>query len=275
MPVAFENFRFSYEKNGKRIFAPNEFSEKLGADVSRQVRKAYKFDSFIYHFKDGSHVVALHKHRANKFFCRIDISKFFYSVQRNRLKRVLKDIGIFRAEYYAKWSTVKNPYGGGGYVLPYGFVQSPILATLVLARSSIGAYLRDLDDSITKSVYMDDICLSGPDKAALEAAFKGLLEAVAESGFTLNDDKTRPPAEQIDIFNCSLENGCTQVLPERVEEFYSVERTPAGEEAFATYCDIVKSHTWRISAKKKRRRLYFRRLPKRAPAPAPEPAEAT
>ncbi|OAP39031.1 hypothetical protein AU381_07960 [Sinorhizobium glycinis] len=268
MPVMFENFLYSYWKNGKPIYAPNPFSEKLGADIKRQVNKAYQFDNFIYHFKDGSHVVALHKHRTNKFFCRIDISRFFYSVQRNRLKRVLKDVGIFRAEYYAKWSTVKNPFAGGGYVLPYGFVQSPILATLVLAKSPIGEYLRGLDPSITASVYMDDICLSGPDQAALQVAFEGLLQAVEEAGFTLNDEKTRPPAEQIDIFNCSLENGDTRVLPERIDDFYSVDRSQASEEGFEVYCDIVKSHTWRIGARKKRRRLYFRTKPKAKPAPA-------
>ncbi|ATU95421.1 hypothetical protein B5P45_22125 [Phyllobacterium zundukense] len=279
MPVMFENFLYSYWKNGKPIYAPNPFGEKLGIDIKRQVNKAYKFDSFIYHFKDGSHVVALHKHRANNFFCRIDIARFFYNVQRNRLKRVLKDIGIFRAEYYAKWSTVKNPFAGGGYVIPYGFVQSPILATLVLARSAIGDYLRGLDPTITVSVYMDDICLSGNDEAALQVAFDGLLAAAHVAGFELNDDKTRPPAPQIDIFNCTLENGKTEVLPERIDKFYAEFRTGAGEASFETYCDIVKSHTWRIGARKRRRRLHFMSKRKAAlvaatapvvPPPAPE-----
>ncbi|MDX0624219.1 hypothetical protein GOD70_25960 [Sinorhizobium medicae] len=271
MAVAFENFLYSFMKNGKPVYAPNAISEKIGADITRQVKKAYKFDSFIYHFKDGSHVVALHKHRVNKFFCRIDISRFFYSVQRNRLKRVLKELGIFRAEYYAKWSTVKNPFDGGGYVLPYGFVQSPILATLVLAKSAIGNYLRGVDPSITVSIYMDDICLSGPDQAALQLVFDGLLAAVAEAGFELNDDKTRPPAEQIDVFNCSLENGDTRVLPERKDEFYATDHTRAGEESFERYCEIVESHTWRIGAKKRRRKMHFRSKAK----PKAVPSETT
>lgn len=258
MPVAFENFLYSFKRNGKPVYAPNPFCEALGHDIRTQVKKAFKFDNFIYHFKDGSHVVALHKHRANRFFCRVDIARFFYSVQRNRLKRVLKDIGIFRAEYYAKWSTVKNPYEGGGYVIPYGFVQSPILATLVLARSAIGIYLRGLDPLITVSVYMDDICLSGNDEPALRDAFEGLLAAVDEAGFTLNDEKTRTTAEQIDIFNCNLEHDATSVMQERVDEFYAVERTPDGENSFEIYCDIVQSKTWRIGAKKRKRKLFFR-----------------
>lgn len=262
MPVAFENFLYSFKRNGKPVYAPNEFCEKLGHEIKKQVEKAYTFDPFFYHFKDGSHVVALHKHRLNCFFCRLDIARFFYSVQRNRLKRALKDIGIFRAEYYAKWSTVKNPYEGGGYVIPYGFVQSPILASLVLARSAVGSYLRGLDQTITVSVYMDDICLSGNDEAVLREAFTGLLTAVEEAGFTLNDDKTRITAKQIDIFNCNLEHDHTSVLQERKNEFYSVFRSPAGEDSFERYCDIVESKTWRIGAKKKRRKAYFRSKPK-------------
>lgn len=257
MPGAFENFLHSYWKNGKPIFAPNEFSIELGNELKRKVAKKYKFDRYIYHFKEGSHVAALHLHRKNGFFCRVDINRFFYSVRRNRVKRVLKAIGVPKPEYYAKWSCVKNPFEGGGYVLPYGFVQSPILATLVLAESPVGTFLRSLPASISCSVYMDDLCLSGNDQAELKVAFDGLVAAVAEAGFTLNADKTREPAAEIDIFNCSLENGATAVLPGRVNEFYAEERSEAAIEAFETYRDIVKSTTWRVGASKKRRRRAY------------------
>ncbi|MGO7506950.1 reverse transcriptase domain-containing protein [Rhizobium johnstonii] len=154
-------------------------------------------------------------------------------------------------------------------MLPYGFVQSPILATLVLAKSAIGIYLRGLPPTITVSVYMDDICLSGNGEADLQTAFEGLIAAVAEAGFTLNDEKTRPPAPQIDIFNCSLANGKTEVLQDRIDEFFSEEHSAASEEGFKTYCNIVESKTWRTGHKKKRRTAYFRSLPKPAPvAPA-------
>lgn len=271
MPLEFENFKHSYWKKGKPIYVPNSFGEEFGKKVKRKVAKKYTFEKFIYHFKEGSHVVALHRHRNNAFFCRVDISRFFYSVKRNRLKRVLKSIGISKAEEYAKWSTVKNPFEGGGYVLPYGFIQSPILATLVLAESPIGAFLRSLPDTITPSVYMDDLCLSAQDEAELKVAFDGLVAAVAEAGFTLNDEKTREPAPQIDIFNCSLKIGNTVVLPERIEEFFAREREPAAIKAFETYCDIVQSKTWRIGESKRRRRKAFEARKKAAAVP-PAPA---
>lgn len=266
----FENFKHSYWKNGKPIFAPSERGAAWGEKVKRKVAKLHKFDHFIYHFKDGSHVKALHNHRKNNFFCRVDIERFFYSIRRNRVKRVLKGIGVRKAEAFAKWSTVKNPYPGDGYVLPYGFIQSPILATLVLSTSAIGNYLRSLDPAIiTVSVYMDDICLSSQDETALWIAFEGLKAAMEEAGFALNTEKTREPAQIIDIFNCSLESGSTEVLPERIEEFYSIERSEASTGGFETYVNIVKSHTWRSTRKQKRKR--FIRLARKTSSPAVSP----
>lgn len=264
MPNAFENFLYSYCKKGKPIFVPNDFSKSLGKKLVREVTKKYTFDKFIYHFKEGSHVLALHRHRENTFFCRVDIHRFFYSVKRNRLKRILKAVGIPKPEYYAKWSTVKNPFEGGGYVLPYGFVQSPMLATLILAESPIGTFIRDLPETIDASVYMDDLCLSGNDELELREAFAKLKEAVAGAGFNLNKEKTREPAKQIDIFNCSLEHGTTAVLPQRIDEFYLEERSGAAAASFETYCDIIKSHKWRVGDGKRRRRKAYKSKKKAA-----------
>lgn len=242
----FENFKYSYWKNGKPIFAPSERGVLWGEKVKRKVEELYSFEEFVYHFKDGSHVKALHKHRNNLYFCRVDIERFFYTIRRNRVKRVLKGVGVRKAEEFAKWSTVKDPFSGVGYVLPYGFIQSPILATLVLMESAVGRCLHRLNArGVSVSVYMDDICLSSNDAVDLSRSFEGLKAAAGEAGFALNDEKTREPASSIDIFNCSLKNGSTEVLPERISEFYSVDRTMASVEGFETYRNIVKSHTWR------------------------------
>ena len=273
MPHLFENYQYMYWKNGKPIFAPNEFGRKLGAELCKKVLKAYPLDPFVYHFKDGSHVAALHLHRTNKYFCKTDLEKFFYSINRNRVKRALKEIGIPKPEYFARWSTVKNPFPVGGYALPYGFVQSPLIATVVLAHSQIGNFLRNLDKSITASVYMDDICLSGPDQAALQLALEGLIQAVGEAGLKLNDGKTVLPSDKIDIFNCRMEQGNTEVLQIRVDKFHQKPRTGNGLASFAAYCDIVKSHTWRVGAKRKlKKRAWYltrkagaKRPPKKAP----------
>ncbi|MBB2836986.1 UNVERIFIED_ORG: hypothetical protein GGE64_000696 [Rhizobium etli] len=273
MARQFENYLHSFWKNDKPFFVPNEFGEKLGKTLKRKIGNRFTFDKFIYHFKDGSHVAALHRHRHNHYFCRIDLKRFFYTINRNRVKRALKSIGIPKPEFYARWSTVKNPFGGSGYVVPYGFVQSPIVATLVLAKSPIGIFLRNLPPTIAASVYMDDICLSAMDEEPLREAFKGLLKAVEDAAFTLNGEKLREPAQYIDIFNCSLENGLTEVLPNRIAKFHQEPRTAAAEKAFEEYCDIVKSHTWRVGAKRRKKRLYFQAR-RRAALTVPTPATA-
>src|SRR5690606_31651017 len=108
---------------------------------------------------------------------------FFYSIARNRVARALQDVGVTRARHYAKWSCVRNPYGDPRYVLPYGFVQSPILATLVLNCSAVGSFLRSLPAHVTVAVYMDDISLSSDSRSDLDSAFGGLLAALDAAQF--------------------------------------------------------------------------------------------
>ncbi len=83
------------------------------------------------------------------------------------------------------------------------------------------------------------------------------MNAVEGAGFKVNKRKTRYPADTIDIFNCLLEGGNTEVLQGRIDEFYSVPRTDESIEGFETYCNIVTSHTWRVGASKKRRRASY------------------
>lgn len=144
MPVRFENYSHSFEINGKPVFAPSELGRRIGNDIKDRIERACAFDGFYYHLRPGGHVGALHSHRQHQYFCKLDIENFFYSVARNRVARSLRAVSIPRATHYAKWSCVKNPYGTPSYSLPYGFVQSPILATLALAQSPIGDLLRSL-----------------------------------------------------------------------------------------------------------------------------------
>ena len=132
---------------------------------------------------------------------------------------------------------MKNPYGAG-YVLPYGFVQSPILATLVLMESGVGALLRQLDAEgvVTVSVYMDDITLSSDDLGSLEAAFEALSQSLTGANFEVSLDKVRAPAPVMDVFNCDLQQGKTNVQAERIERFEAEPRSDASADAFADYC---------------------------------------
>lgn len=239
MTVKFETYLYSYLRNDRPIFVPSDRGKKIGHEIKKLVDDAVDFDPFFFHLRQGGHVMALHAHRKHKYFARADISKFFYGVGRNRVTRALHEIGIPHAGTYTKWSCVKNPYSDPRYSLPYGFVQSPILATLVLMRSAVGEFLRNLSKTVTSSVYVDDISLSCDSKTEIDAAFNCLLEMIEASNFKIAKDKTQAPAEQITLFQCNLAYQQTAVRGERRSEFYAVERSVASASAFERYCDSV------------------------------------
>lgn len=147
--------------------------------------------------------------------------------------------GIDRHLHYAKWSTVKNPFGDSGYALPYGFVQSPILASLVLKHSALGHALTEVSKSLTVSVFVDDISLSARDKKMMMAAYEQLKCAMLESGFAANKNKMRPPTQEIDVFNCDLKHNYTAVQSARLAAFGAIERSIHSQSAFERYCQQV------------------------------------
>jgi Reverse transcriptase (RNA-dependent DNA polymerase) len=239
MPVRFENFDHSFLFNAKPVFVPNLLGRRIGNDIKHQVETSYKFDEFYYHLRAGGHLAALHAHRENKYFAKIDIENFFYSIGRNRVVRSLRDIQIARPAHYGKWSCVKSPFHQPSYSLPYGFIQSPILASLVLARSELGTKMKSLSKRITVSIYMDDIAVSGNDLIQLGETLSEIIEAANESNFKLNDKKTKQPSEIIDIFNCILKKEESYVTDERVAEFNSKPRSSLSSKGFERYCGSV------------------------------------
>lgn len=238
MSVSFQNFDYTYRRKGKPVFAPSELGRKIGQDIKQQVERAYSFDDFVFHMQSGGHVGALHFHRDHRYFARVDIENFFYGIARNRVQGALSDLGIRRARHYAKWSCVKNPYGHPTYALPYGFVQSPILASLVLMESGVGEFLREISTGsrVRPSVYMDDISLSADNFDDLTMVFDALQNIMAASGFQISVEKLRKPALAMDIFNCDIRQGHSEVLVERIAAFEASERTQPSKEAFARYC---------------------------------------
>ncbi len=247
MPIAFLNYEYKYKKRGKPVFAPNERGRRIGSDIKGQVERAVQFDPFYYHLKPGGHVAALHAHRQHRYFARLDLERYFYSISKSKVQRVLVDNGILRVRHYAKWSCVRNPYGDPAYSLPYGFVQSPILATLVMMDSVAGAFLRNVSAGVLISVYMDDISLSSDDFGALTDAYDTARERLERAGFLINEAKVRAPSPAMDLFNCDLAHGQTSVQAERITEFYSEQRSIHAETAFDIYCAGVKQGNVQIA----------------------------
>lgn len=239
MAVAIPNFEYSYRRNDKPVFVPTLIGRRIGNEIKSKVEDSYNFDPIYFHLKRGGHVAAIHHHRENLRFARIDISRFFYSVSRRRVQSALDRIGVANARFYAKWSTVANPYNDPKYALPYGFVQSPILASLVIATSQVGDHLLGLPSSVSVSVYMDDISLSSDDPDDLAKAYRSTLAVLAADGFQVNAEKLRTPSAAVDIFNCNLSHGRTSVKDERIAEFFANCRDQISEDALIAYCASV------------------------------------
>jgi hypothetical protein len=109
----------------------------------------------------------------------------------------------------------------GVAVIPFGYIQSPLLASIVLDKSALGQEIRNLSKSgIKASVYMDDIILSH------ESSHEKLAEAIArvesassKAGFVLSTEKRRGPASAISVFNILVSSDQLELERGRYEEF--------------------------------------------------------
>src|ERR1700712_4044460 len=134
-------------KPGRWVFNPSPEARAEGAEIKAAVEKNWKAPAYYYHLRNGGHVAALRSHLASRFFVKLDLSDFFGSISRSRVSRTLKTFYSHAvARQMATSSTVRHPDNPGRTILPYGFVQSPLLASLVLHKSSLGKFLEALSD---------------------------------------------------------------------------------------------------------------------------------
>jgi len=108
-----------------------------------------------------------------------------------------------------------------------------------MSRSGLGDLLRQLSEQVTVSVYVDDISMSSTSAPLLQQAYESLIGGVADAGFILNDVKSQPPVDVLTIFNCELAHDSTKVKDERVEEFFSLQRSAESVLGFERYVASV------------------------------------
>ena len=242
MPNHF-NFDFSFTAGAKTVFVPNEDGLRRGRTILSWFERNVILPDNYFHYLSGGHVTALHRHLHNKWFFRIDLKDFFYSITRNRVARALHAEGFRRARDYAKWSCVNSSYvsaASSRHVLPIGFIQSPALASLVLMRSPVQRVITNAAvDGVYLSVYMDDLIGSSSDLPTLQRVYDDLLRACCEANLPVSAAKLAEPASQIIAFNCHLSQGFTEVTQERVRKFFETPRSVHAEASFRRYRDWV------------------------------------
>ncbi|AIL70785.1 reverse transcriptase [Vibrio vulnificus] len=233
-------------KPDRWVYNPTSESRVSGQQINKLLNKSWKKPSYYYHLRNGGHVEALKIHLEHRYFATIDISDFFGNISRSRITRALKPIvGYENARKIAKLSTVKASENySHSHHLPYGFNQSPILASICLFDSTLGKYLDKLSDSkeICVSVYMDDIVISAQDDEKLKKAFDEILVAAEKSKFVLSKEKTRPVAIQTEAFNIVVTHGNMKIEYERFVKFqhaYSASNSEPQRHGIGSYVGSV------------------------------------
>ncbi|MGB6537116.1 MAG: reverse transcriptase domain-containing protein [Xanthobacteraceae bacterium] len=233
-----ENYKCKFKSHGKFIFVPSSVSDKK-AERLIAFGASIELPDYFFHYRPGGHVDALHRHLESRHFFRVDLKNFFYSIGRNRISRLLRQHHFpGNARTYAEWSTVRNPYPDGPrYVLPIGFRQSPLLASLALYDCAVASAIEDARTrNVFVSVYFDDLIGSSNEIEDLRITYDGILAACIQANLVANPEKLISPSDAIVAFNCSLTHGRVQVTDERIQRFVDEDRGPNSEDAFLDYC---------------------------------------
>lgn len=213
------------------VFVPTSDSIKIGKEIKSAIEQQWTLPDNYYHLHAGGHLRALNSHLANLFFAHLDIKDFFGSINKSRVTRCLKGLFSYEtAREMASESVVVHPTDKK-LILPFGFVQSPILASLCLASSALGKCLHDISQKhdVNVSVYVDDIILSSRDEKQLQEAVCAVRVAAERSKFVLNAKKEEGPSAQITAFNIELSNASLAVEPRRLANFIASYRSAVSE----------------------------------------------
>lgn len=246
--ITMEMWKHKFQiKKDKWVYVPSNEMLRCGIGIHQLITSRWRVPLYYYHhMRDGGHVAAARIHVKNQYFALIDIRNFFKSTSQSRVTRELKTlIPYVDARKIAKISTVRVPGSNEKkYALPYGFPQSPILATLCLCNSYAGRILDSISKSglVKVSVYMDDIILSSNGLDVLEEKYVALGEALKKSRYAINEDKTQAPSKCITVFNLELSHNSLRVTPRRLVEFlqaYAQSKNEHERKGIATYVHSV------------------------------------
>lgn len=206
-------------KPGAWVFVPTVDTIATGREIKQAIQQRWQAPSNYFHLQNGGHVAALRSHIENSWFVHLDIKDFFGSINRSRVTRALKPLfGYVQARAITNGSTVIHPERGE-YILPFGFVQSPIISSICLYKSALGHCLQRLGQTgVAVSVYVDDIILSAKDLPLIQQALEAVKHSAERARFRLNDTKEEGPADKITAFNIDLSTQKLAISSERLAE---------------------------------------------------------
>lgn len=212
-------------KEGAWVFVPTDETIASGRQVKALIEECWSPPEHYYHLRKGGHVRALQEHTKHKFFIHLDIKNFFGHINKSRITRSLKEhIPYEKARDIAVKSTVRLPGAAEPkYILPFGFIQSPIIASVCLSKSALGRHLSRLKqrNDLSVSVYMDDILVSGNNLEGLKQELATIEAKSEKSGLPLNSEKQEGPNDCVTAFNIQISQGLLKIVSTKLGEFAS------------------------------------------------------
>ena len=209
-------------KPGRWVFVPTPEAAAAGKKIKKQVESVWNAPQYYFHLQAGGHVAALRSHLTHTNFIHVDIEDFFGSVNRTRITRCLKPrVGYAKAREWANASTVAHPNDKSRFIIPYGFVQSQIVAALCLSESALGVCLDKIHNTsgVVVSVYVDDIIASTDDPTLCSKLFGELEVAASRARFAFNPNKQQGPGTSVTAFNIALSKDQLLIEADRLTAF--------------------------------------------------------
>lgn len=217
----FYSHRFTLP-NGVTVCIPSDKGRERGRGIAQEVADRWTPKANYFHLLEGGHVAAARRHHASTVIAKLDLARFYHQVSRSKVHRALKLIGTPQKDAWeaACDSTVERDPGQRNFSLPFGYVQSPILASIALDHSALGNAIAQLNTGrCLVSAYVDDIIVSANDTGTVHHALDQLRTAAGVSGFAINESKSEGPAGEITAFNIHLGNGRMEITAKRMGEF--------------------------------------------------------
>lgn len=220
-----DQWLYKFRRKSGWVFVPTDDTIAYGREVKELIEKRWRVPSYYYHLKPGGHVSALRCHRVNNYFLHLDIKNFFGNINASRVTRCLKKmVSYVKAREIAIHSTVHHPRAKHLSILPFGFVQSPIIASVCLKESALGQRLHELhkESGLTVSVYMDDIILSNNNLDELRNVLARIEQASVYSRLPLNKMKQEGPDRKVTAFNVELSQHRLDITADRLRELQDI-----------------------------------------------------
>lgn len=201
---------------------PTQEGRGRGREIKAAIEEVWTPPSYYYHLRPGGHVAAVREHFASPWVASVDLQRFFDQISRSRVARCLKKIGFGNdvAWEMACDSVVDKRPPQREFSVPFGFIQSPIIASLVLSNSILGRLIDKFrTNGVAITVYVDDISISEANEGALRDIVAQLDDAARLSGFKFNPQKIQKPARTATSFNIEFGSGKMRIVEDRLSQF--------------------------------------------------------